>query len=421
MYKMSFRNWLFFTFINLLIVAFLGLILRYKITFSIPFIDQKYLQHGHSHFALTGWISQALMVLLSNQVSKQISLDHFKKYQWILILNMVAAYGMLFSFPFQGYAAVSITFSTLSIIVSYIFAYRLWKDINLIKKEEPSFKWFKTALLFLVFSSIGIFIMVYFMITKNMNPNLHLAAVYLFLHFQYNGWFVFSCLGLLQNKLKDRVDQKKISLFFWINALACIPAYFLSAPWLPVPKIIFILVVASAVLQFLSWIWVAFKSKERALLDRMPRLAKWLLSLSALSYTLKVILQLGSTIPALSNIAFGFRPVVVAYLHLVFLCVISFFIIGYVLGWIFTRISTLAKIGAILFISGVILSETALMVQGLFAIGYHIIPYINEVIFGITVFIFLGVVMLVIGLLQKDKRDHSSKPNSSRAAAFIML
>ena len=36
-----------------------------------------------------------------------------KKYRYLFFLIQIAVLGMLFSFPFQGYAAVSITFSTL--------------------------------------------------------------------------------------------------------------------------------------------------------------------------------------------------------------------------------------------------------------------------------------------------------------------
>ena len=410
---MSLKKWLYIAFINLLIVAFLGLLLRYKITFSLPFINQKYLQHGHSHFALTGWITQALMVLLSYTVSKEISLTHFKKHQWILIANLIASLGMLVSFPIQGYASVSIAFSSLSILVSYVYAFRLWKDIGSIPVSKPGYKWFKAALLFLVLSSIGIFFMVYLMITRNMNPNLHLAAVYLFLHFQYNGWFVFACFGLLANKIQEEgMKLEKVNLFFWINAIACIPAYYLSAPWLPVPRFVFVIIVIAAGLQFLSWLWVAFRFRKKLafLISKIPNLAKGLFSLSALAYTLKVVLQLGSTFPELSNIAFGFRPIVVAYLHLVFLGVISLFIFGYTLGWVFTKISTLARRGMILFVLGIILNETALMIQGLFAIGYHMVPYINEIIFAITVLMFLGILLFNIGIHQKKEleRDLSS-------------
>lgn len=63
--------WIRISFLNIMLVAIIGCILRYKIAFSIPFIDQKHLLHGHSHFAFSGWITQVLMALLINHLSIQ--------------------------------------------------------------------------------------------------------------------------------------------------------------------------------------------------------------------------------------------------------------------------------------------------------------------------------------------------------------
>ena len=58
------NRWLKFSLLNLLIVALIGLLMRYKIGFEFPFLDQKHLQHSHSHFAFSGWITHTLMVLM---------------------------------------------------------------------------------------------------------------------------------------------------------------------------------------------------------------------------------------------------------------------------------------------------------------------------------------------------------------------
>ena len=58
------RFWLKFSLINLFVVALLGLLMRYKIGFEFPYLNQKSLQLAHSNFAFTGWISHTLMVLL---------------------------------------------------------------------------------------------------------------------------------------------------------------------------------------------------------------------------------------------------------------------------------------------------------------------------------------------------------------------
>ena len=112
------QRWLKTCLFNLFIVACIGVILRYKIAFSLPFIDQKHLLHGHSHFAFAGWITQAIMVFLIAYLVQQKGEVVYKRYRWLLYANLFTAVGMLISFPIEGYGLFSIIFSTLSIFVS---------------------------------------------------------------------------------------------------------------------------------------------------------------------------------------------------------------------------------------------------------------------------------------------------------------
>ncbi len=119
--EFTLRRFLKISLFNLLIVASIGLVLRYKILYSLPFVDQKHLLHGHSHFAFAGWIAHTLIVLIVAFLSKQTKNDELIKYKYVIILNLISAYGMLFSFPVQGYGLVSISFSTLSVFTFYFF------------------------------------------------------------------------------------------------------------------------------------------------------------------------------------------------------------------------------------------------------------------------------------------------------------
>ena len=138
MANMSYRllQWLRISFFNLLLVACIGLILRYKIAFTLLLIDQKHLLHAHSHFAFTGWISMALMAFMVDYASRHKNIDLFPKYRWLLWGNLITAYGMLFSFPFEGYGLFSISFSTLSIFNSWIFSVLFWKELNSIQNSR---------------------------------------------------------------------------------------------------------------------------------------------------------------------------------------------------------------------------------------------------------------------------------------------
>lgn len=243
-------KWLKIAFLNLLIVALLGTLMRYKIAYSFPFIEQKKFMNAHSHFAFAGWIAQALMVLMVSHLATETNENIFKRYRWVFIANLVTAYGMLFTFPWEGYGSVSIVFSTLSIFVSYVFAFMFWRDLNKIKVKTVTHYWFIAALIFNVISSAGPFFLAYMMANNWNHPNLFLATLYYFLHFQYNGWFFFACAGLFSSYLNTaQVSVRIQKTIFWLFAAACVPAYFLSALWLPMPALAYSLVVLSAVAQ----------------------------------------------------------------------------------------------------------------------------------------------------------------------------
>lgn len=396
-------NWIRIAFINLLFVASLGVLMRYKIAFSLPFIDQKHILHAHSHFAFAGWITQALMILLVYCLSLQKTDFSFKKYKWLLLANVLTAYGMLFSFPFQGYGAVSITFSTLSIIVSYVFAVVYWKDLNTVTRSVSVY-WFKAALLFSVISSAGTFALSTMMIMKSINQHLYLAAIYFYLHFQYNGWFFFACMGLFSNLVKDALPIRKQKIVFWLFVVACIPAYVLSALWLPLPEWVHTLVSVAAVTQVIAWvILVAGAIKNRRNMPLTVVTTKWVIALVAIAISIKLTLQLGSTIHFLSDLAFSFRPIVIGYLHLVLLGVITLFVIAYSLAEKLVPENKKIKAGIIIFIVGILLNELLLMLQGVNAMAYIRVPFINELLLGAALVILSGILLVNIG---DWKRSH---------------
>ncbi len=389
--------WLKISFFNLLLIAGIGVILRYKIAFSLPFIDQKHLLHGHSHFAFAGWITHSLMVLMIHYLSFENRPSFFKKYRFLLIINLITAYGMLISFPLQGYGIWSISFSTLSICTGYVFAVRFWKDLNRYKDNTPSKLCFQSALIFNTISSAGAFALAYMMATKTVNQNAYLVAVYLFLHFQYNGWFFFSILGLFMSKLEHLAAlTKSLKQIVLIMSLACIPAYFLSALWLPLHFMLYWLVVLAAIFQFGGWlIFIRLLYKNHSLLQTIiPLSGRWLLVLAAIACTIKLLLQLGSTIPALSQLAFGFRPIVIGYLHLVLLGVVTVFLIGFILAYQLLPIYRSMVWGIRLFVGGIVLNELLLMMQGVAGLNYQIIPQIDNSLLLAALTMFSGIILL---------------------------
>lgn len=395
---MSFKTtfWIRFSIFNLMLVALLGLFMRYKILFEFPLLDQKSLQHSHSHFAFAGWVTHTLITLLIAFLQKQDTLHKiaFKKYNLIIIANLICSYVMLISFIMQGYGAISITFSTLSIFVSYWFTFVFFKDCKQLETPSIATKWFKAALFFNVISSLGTFALAYMMATKNIHQNEYLASIYYYLHFQYNGWFFFACMGLLLDYLRVTIYSKRIYsqsfvLLFW----SCIAGYFLSTLWLDLPLLIYILTAISAIVQVVVW-YLLFKTifkENKSIFVNLPNYLKYLILFISFALSAKFLLQLGSTVPAISKLAFGFRPIVIAYLHLILLAIISLFLLFYIYVNDFIAVNKKTVLGLVLFSIGVVLNEVVLGIQGVASFSYTLIPFINEALFGIAILLFASI------------------------------
>ncbi|CAN5799681.1 hypothetical protein BH10BAC2_BH10BAC2_30710 [soil metagenome] len=399
MEKIFLTRWMKIPFLNLLIIGFIGVILRYKIAFALPFVNQEYLLHAHSHFAFSGWLSQLLMAFIIQYLQNKNQYLHVKKYNLLLWINLISAYGMLFSFPFQGYGAVSIFFSTLSVFNAYVFAVVVWKDLNRLSVKSISHSWFKASLLFNVLSSFGAFALGYMMANKIATQEWYLAAAYMFLHFQYNGWFFFAAMGLFIQWLTDHNAAPGIIIstrIFWLFCTAAVPAYFLSALWLPMPVWLYMLVVAAAFAQLIGFILLLLHIRKcKPIISTvLSTQVKWLWILALIALTIKLLLQLGSIIPSLNMVAYGFRPIVIGYLHLVLLGVLSIFLIGYFLTGTNIQYSTILKKGLIVFVTGIMINELLLMLQGVGAMLYYNISVMNYLLLLVALVMFSGLVLI---------------------------
>ncbi|MBS1645881.1 MAG: hypothetical protein JST67_00930 [Bacteroidetes bacterium] len=403
--KFNASYWIRFSLVNLLVVALLGGLMRYKIGFDFPYLMQKNIQHAHSHFAFSGWIAHTIYVLLITFITEKIPYhNNLSAYTKLLICNLICSYGMLISFFVSGYSFVSIAFSLALITNNVFMMYYVLRDFKKIESYHPSVVWFKTAMWFNLISSIGTFYLAYMMASKNFNEHLYLAAIYFYLHFQYNGFFIFSCMGLVINKLPKYFPaytyNKKIFILFFAS---CIPAYFLSVLWAKLPVWLYAITVASAFVQVGAWLLFlkevrhAFKQP-----NTFPKYAQFMFVFVGIAFSIKLLLQLGSTIPEVSKLAFGFRPVVIAYLHLVLLAVISVFLLAYLFAAHIIQVRKETTIAFTIFLIGVFLNELALAIQGVASFAYLPIPYINEALFVIALNLVVGAALILFS--QKKKK-----------------
>jgi hypothetical protein len=340
----------------------------------------------------------------------QTKITDFKgnKYKNIIIANLICSYGMLVSFIIEGYGLVSIILSTASIFVSYIFAYQSIKDLKLLDDDLIAKSWLKAAVFFNAISSLGTFYLAYMMASKNVVLDLYHSSIYFYLHFQYNGWFFFACMGLAFGFLNLRKSEHSFyETSFKLFAAACIPAYFLSTLWLDLPLWLYVIAVLAALIQVFAWfkLLILLVKTRRDFLENYAPLLRYILLFVSFAISIKLLLQLGSTIPVLSDLAFGFRPIVIAYLHLVLLAIITLFILFYIYANHLIVINKNIKYGILLFSIGVLLNEIVLAVQGFAAFSYIPIPYVNEILFGIALLLFIGIGYVAYYSIKKVKNN----------------
>ena len=359
------------SFFNLLLVALLGVLLR-----SFPFLQSfplsyKNVLHGHSHFAFGGWIMPVLFALVLRffpECTQKVSYQHWRN---IAVLLLFSAYGMLLSFPIQGYKAVSIFFSTLSVAAGFYLTIVVWQALRRVQTTVSTL-FLRWGVVYLTLSAIGPFATGPLISMGYQGSPLYHNAVYFYLHFQYNGWFTFAVLALLYRLMEQNGGTINNKVVFLLLNATCLPTYFLSILWNQ-PNMVFNIVGGlSALIQLLAFFYLLKDIKTYAKSFKIGGL----FTLVLIAYFLKLVLQLISTFPSIALLAYHNRNFVIAYLHLVLLGFISLFAIAAIIHTYKIKWRGHLKIGIALFLFSFCTTESLLILQALGGIyGFVIRDY----------------------------------------------
>ena len=376
--------------------ALVGLVLRLSFVTSVNW-NFKNLLHTHSHVALLGWVYTAISTLFYYLFLTNAGVE--KKFTQLFYLTQISILGMLFSFPFQGYAIFSIIFSTLFLFASYRFTFLFLKFTPIEIRQKPSFILAKWSLYFLVFSSLGPWTLGAIMKTLGSTSVWYHNAIYFYLHFLYNGFFTLALLALFFFLLEKHgfamADDKFKSLTKWLIS-SIILTFFLSVLWSVPPQIFYSLATIGAIVQlvtflelsrFLKQIWPEFKTK-------LTPLSKRLLLFVGFILATKIAMQTASAFPEIAEFASHSKSLIVGYLHLVFLGIITLFIFAFLHQ---LQIIKLNKIALWVYLFGFIISEFILFYQGLyFEIGLPAINNHPTLLLAASSFMFLGVFFVIL-------------------------
>ena len=400
------RNlWISFSLINLSVLALLGMILRTKFLFYIPAIDYKAVMSAHSHFAFGGWVTLILMTLF---VDTLLLPEHRNKkiYQVALWGIQLSSYGMVLVFPFQGYSLLAIIFSTLFILFTYVFSWSFLRDINKAGNKKSVSILSISAVICLVISSIGPFLLAYILATNSGDANLFRVALYTFLHFQYNGFFTLATFALLFATMTlgsgdDR--QGKFYRFSVLLSLSIIPSLLLSLLWHPDIGVFIKWIAYTAVALIIASLYYFFSmfTALRQGLSSFNPVARSLFILAMISFTVKMLLQTGTIIPWLGNAVYGFRPIIIGFLHLVFLGFVTLFILSHLVQYGFYSMRTrLAQGAIILFTGAVIFNELVLLVDGIGLLFYTTHKIYGWLLWAASILLFFSALMIAVSHLR---------------------
>ncbi|MFL5787721.1 MAG: hypothetical protein ACJ748_06690, partial [Flavisolibacter sp.] len=359
--------WISLCLFNLCIVAFFGLALRSKILFPLPFINYRDVLSAHSHFAFAGWAGLSLITLLIYDLLPEAS-SQKKIYQWILIVIEVSSLGMALSFPFYGYNAVSIIFSTLYIIATLVFAPVFIKDVINSLNHRTVKLLSIAAVSSLIISFLGTLGLAYILMARSHNSLLYRDSIYTFLHFQYNGFFTLSVFALFfASVLKKNASLNRNAILFSVFlCFSIVPSLALSLLWhnntfLYVFAAIGCICVLISLAFFFSYLRQINQSKLFS-----SFIAETLWRLSVFSFSLKMLLNVGTIFPKLGNAVYGDRPVIIGFLHLVFLGFLTFYLLAtFIQSGYFTSHNKVITYPFIVFSFGILINEFLLMLQGL--------------------------------------------------------
>jgi mono/diheme cytochrome c family protein len=369
-----------------LVASILGLTMRAFHVVEIPMLEYRNILHAHSHIALLGW---GFMMLMGAMIfALEDSVSYANKYGWLFIALLVAIVGMLLSFPIQGYGAVSISFSTLFILLSYIFVAKLWYTLRQ-KNNSLGIRLIRWSLVSYLISTLGLWALG--PITANLGRmhELYFMAIQWFLHFQLNGWFVLGVLGVCVLFVEKR--GVSIVLYRIPEALllaSVVLSYALVITWADPSPLFFWINSIAVGIQAIGYSILLQRTWKALCGLRLSSFALWLLRLALLSLAAKALLQLLLVVPAVAVISYTIRMYVVGFLHLVLLGGMSLGIAGLAMaegrfpsslstrwGWILISIAFVG-IEALLFAQG-----TLVWLQWGYLSWYHMGLFVLSILF----------------------------------------
>jgi hypothetical protein len=398
------HKWINWSIVGLCTVGLLGLLLRSKIVFALPLVNYNHVLEGHSHFTFTGWVTLALLTLMTEEFLPA-GLSNKKSYQLMFGGIVISAWGMLIAFVSKGYNISSTAFSLLFIILTYLFGYFFIRDVRKAKISSSVRLLAISSIACLIISSFGSIIIFYIYFTNSFQAFLYRDSLFTYLHFQYNGFFSLAIFALLFHQVEQNIStsQKKIMRRFAnVLTISIMPSLFLSYLWQDPDKILRIIAIAGSISVLLSFIlFMRVAWTLRNIFHQEKPVLRFLIIISMSSFTLKLFLQCFTIFPVIGNSIFGDRPIIMGFLHLVFLGFVSLFLLAHFAHEkLLNGNNNFTKIALLVFAIGILMNEVLLITQGLTTLFMPGSVFFLWLLWLVAIWLFIGTILIAIARLR---------------------
>ncbi|KAF2329288.1 hypothetical protein [Flavobacterium nitrogenifigens] len=396
------KSWILCCFFNFLIACVFGLLMRFMYLFPLDLLNYSFLLHAHSHVAMLGWVYMIVYVLVVHFfIPKEKSQKPI--YNRLFWLTEFSVIGMMIAFPIQGYALFSIVFSTLHILLSYVFCRLVWKDS--LRDKSPSQRLLLVSILFMILSTFGVWCLGPAVSTLGKQSAFYQIAIQFFLHFQFNGWFILAILALFLKQFQNKIDEVKFKKFYFLMVVSTLLTVCFPVRWFIENDILSYINGLGVLMQLgaFFYFYKMLKPQIHHFKSTLDKITKMVYGLALCSLFLKVGIQLLTLFPNLAEVSHQIRNFVIGFIHLTTLGIITGFLFGIMLqNKMLSANSSSLKIGVKSFILGYIATEVLLFLQGwFFFFGEGSIPAYFQSILIFSILLVLGLVLMMSSIIKR--------------------
>lgn len=373
---------------------------------ELHFLEYTNVLHAHSHLAMLGWGFTVICALFVHFLKDLIRTP--RVYQWLLLANALVCLAMTLAFIQNGYTVLSISLLSAHLLLAYILGYLLLKDLSKLSNITAILlgRW---AVYWMFISTVGVWVLPLVVANFGKLDPLYLASIEFFLHFQFNGWFVYAVLALLVLALERRgvkLDFRKwhfLGLQFSLVLTYGLPLYW-SYP-LVILNFMNALGVTIQLLVLFSVIYSMFKkfSNSQA---RKTSMGEWLIMLGLVSLMIKVVIQFTLLLPSFLVASLDIRHFFIGFIHLLMLGVFTMTSLGVCIEEKIIVQNNLSKLGLLMLVLGFVSTEVILFAQGILL--WNSLDSIPS--YNLLMLLFTLLLPLAIGFILASLLKNSPKP-----------